>query len=164
MIKITGADVFGKKTDVLVDGDRIKDIGDLGGKYADAEVVDADGLALLPAFVDMHVHLREPGQEYKEDIESGSRAAVAGGFSAVCCMPNTKPVMDSPDRIDYVTVKARSCAPLHVLQAGAATQGQNGPELAALEGIAAPGHPALREGGKSVMNSTLCGGAWLDAR
>ena len=106
MIKITGADVFGKKTDVLVDGDRIKDIGDLGGKYADAEVVDADGLALLPAFVDMHVHLREPGQEYKEDIESGSRAAVAGGFSAVCCMPNTKPVTDNKYIVKYVKTRA----------------------------------------------------------
>ena len=91
---IKSALVGGKERDLLIDGDRIEKIAE--NISADGcEVVDAKGLTALPAFVDMHVHLREPGFEYKEDIESGSKAAVAGGFSAVCCMPNTKPVTDN---------------------------------------------------------------------
>ena len=117
----------------------------------------------MPGFIDMHVHLRDPGLTWKEDIESGSKAAARGGFTTIVAMPNTKPVMDSPDRIDYVTVKARSCAPIHVLQAGAATKGQKGQELADIEGMAAHGIPAISEDGKSVMNSKLCREAMLAA-
>lgn len=153
MIKITGADVFGKKTDVLVDGDRIKDIGDLGGKYADAEVVDADGLALLPAFVDMHVHLREPGQEYKEDIESGSRAAVAGGFSAVCCMPNTKPVTDNKYIVKYVKTRAEEVGLAKVYPIAAVTVGQEGKTITEMGKLKEAGAVAFSDDGRPVENA-----------
>ena len=94
-----------EKKDVAIQDNRIVKIGEgIKGEYD--EVYDAKGLTALPAFIDMHTHLREPGLEYKEDIASGSAAAVAGGFSAVCCMPNTKPVIDSPGAVAFVKEKA----------------------------------------------------------
>lgn len=78
----------------------------------------------MPGIIDMHVHLRDPGQTYKEDIESGSKAAAKGGVTTLVAMPNTKPVIDSPDRVNYVTIKADRFSPINVLQAGAITVGQ----------------------------------------
>ena len=119
-------------------------------------VIDASGCYVCPGLIDMHVHLRDPGQTWKEDIASGSRAAAAGGFTTVVAMPNTSPVIDSADRVDYVTNKAASSAPVRVLQAGAATVGQKGEKAAPIEEMAAHGIPAVSEDGKSVMNAALC--------
>ena len=149
-------------SDILLEDGKIAEVEKNIKKKADT-VLDARGCFVMPGFIDMHVHLRDPGLTWKEDIESGSKAAARGGFTTIVAMPNTKPVMDSPDRIDYVTVKARSCAPIHVLQAGAATKGQKGEELADIEGMAAHGIPAISEDGKSVMNSKLCRDAMLAA-
>ena len=148
--------------DLLIEDGKIAEVGKKIEKKADT-VLDAKGCFVMPGFIDMHVHLRDPGLTWKEDIETGSRAAARGGFTTIVAMPNTKPVMDSPDRIDYVMVKARSCAPIHVLQAGAATRGQMGEELADIEGMAAHGSPAISEDGKSVMNSRLCREAMKEA-
>lgn len=149
-------------SDVLIKDGKIADVGEDIEEEADT-VLDAEGCYVMPGFIDMHVHLRDPGLTWKEDIESGSKAAARGGFTTIVAMPNTKPVMDSPDRVDYVTVKAESCSPVHVLQAGAATKGQKGEELADIEGMAAHGIPAISEDGKSVMNSRLCRDAMLAA-
>lgn len=149
-------------SDILLEDGKIAEVEKNIKKKADT-VLDARGCFVMPGFIDMHVHLRDPGLTWKEDIESGSKAAARGGFTTIVAMPNTKPVMDSPDRIDYVAVKARSCAPIHVLQAGAATKGQKGEELADIEGMAAHGIPAVSEDGKSVMNSKLCRDAMLAA-
>lgn len=123
-------------------------------KKAD-RVIDAKGCYVMPGLVDMHVHLRDPGLAYKEDIVSGARAAACGGVTTVVAMPNTKPVMDSPDRISYVINKAKALACVNVIQAGAVTKGQKGQELADYAGMARIGVPAVSEDGRSVMNARL---------
>ena len=123
-------------------------------KKAD-RVIDAKGCYVMPGLVDMHVHLRDPGLAYKEDIVSGAGAAACGGVTTVVAMPNTKPVMDSPDRISYVINKAKALACVNVIQAGAVTKGQKGQELADYAGMARIGVPAVSEDGRSVMNARL---------
>ena len=124
-------------------------------KIAPDRVIDAAGCYVMPGFIDMHVHLRDPGLTQKEDINSGARAAAAGGFTTIVAMPNTKPVIDAADRVDYVINKAHN-APVHVLQAGAVTKGQKGEELSDIAGMKEHGIPAISEDGKSVMNAQLC--------
>ena len=119
------------------------------------KVIDAQGCYVMPGLIDLHVHLRDPGLTHKEDVASGSRAAARGGFTTILAMPNTKPVIDSPDRVLYVTNKARELAPVHVLQIGAVTKQQKGEELADIEGMIQAGIPAISEDGKSVMNVKL---------
>ena len=119
------------------------------------KVIDAQGCYVMPGLIDLHVHLRDPGLTYKEDVASGSRAAARGGFTTILAMPNTKPVIDSPDRVLYVTNKAKELAPVHVLQIGAVTKQQKGEELADIEGMIQAGIPAISEDGKSVMNVKL---------
>ena len=86
------------------------------------EVIDASGCYLMPGLIDMHEHLRDPGLTHKEDVESGAKAAAKGGFTTIVAMPNTRPVIDEPTRVQYVQNKAASCAPIHVLQSGAITK------------------------------------------
>lgn len=121
----------------------------------DAEVIDAEGCYVMPGLIDMHVHLRDPGLTHKEDIVTGAMAAARGGVTTILAMPNTKPVIDSPDRVSYVHHKAKQHAPVHVLQVGAITKGMQGEELADIEGMADAGIPAISEDGKSVMNAHL---------
>lgn len=140
--------------DLLIENDRIAAVGTKVEKEAN-RIVDADGCYVMPGLIDMHVHLRDPGLTYKEDIVTGARAAAKGGVTTVLAMPNTKPVMDDPSRVAYVKNKAKEFAKVNVLQVGAITKGMKGEELADLEGMVKAGIPAISEDGKSVMNAQL---------
>ncbi|SDB18466.1 dihydroorotase [Eubacterium oxidoreducens] len=149
--------------DVLIDGETIKEISKNITKDAE-RVIDAKGSYLMPGFIDLHVHLRDPGLEYKETIETGSKAAAAGGYTTILAMPNTKPVADQVDVVKYVNNKAKALSPIRVLQIGAVTKGQKGEKLADIEGMVKEGAPAISEDGKSVMNSGLYYEGMLEAK
>lgn len=120
-----------------------------------AEIFDASGLIVAPGFIDMHVHLREPGSEYSETIETGSRAAAAGGFTSICCMPNTQPVNDSPTVTHYILERARQKAPVNVYPIGAITKGSAGEELASIASMQKAGIVAISDDGRPVMNARV---------
>ena len=141
--------------DILIEEDKIVKV-DQEIKEEAEEVINAEGCYVMPGLIDLHVHLRDPGQTYKETVETGAAAAAHGGFTTVLAMPNTKPVTDDRLNIRYVHNKAKAMAPIHVLQAGAITKGQKGKELADIESMVAEGAPAISEDGKSVMDSLLC--------
>ncbi len=144
-----------KVLNLLIEDDRIIDRFE-GEKDVNADnIIDANGMYVMPGFIDLHVHLREPGFEHKEDIESGSKAAAKGGFTSVCCMPNTKPATDSKEVVSYIVNKAKEVASINVLVVGAVTKGQAGVELADIEGMKEAGIVAISEDGKSVMNANL---------
>src|SRR5471030_421921 len=109
--------------DVLIVDGRVVGVGP-NLPSSKAEVFDATGMIVAPGFIDMHVHLREPGFEHAETIESGSRAAAAGGFTSICCMPNTKPVNDSKTVTSYIVEQARSKAAVNVFPIGAITRSE----------------------------------------
>lgn len=140
--------------DVLVENEKIKEVAEHIEKPADT-VIDAKGCYVMPGFIDLHVHLRDPGLEYKETLETGGKAAVRGGVTTVCAMPNTKPVIDTPDKVRYVTNKARKVAPIHVLQVGAVTMEQKGERVSDIRGMVEAGIPAISEDGKSVMDTLV---------
>lgn len=145
--------IDGKK-DILIEDGKIKKVADFIVEDEDTNVIDADEKAVMPGFIDLHVHLREPGFEYKETIETGSKAAARGGVTSICPMPNTKPVIDSPESVKDL-LKRAYCSPVHILPIGACTIGQEGKELADIEGMKDAGIVALSEDGKSVMDSAL---------
>ncbi|MCF8094588.1 MAG: dihydroorotase [Desulfobacteraceae bacterium] len=122
---------------------------------SDTVVIDAEGLVVVPGLVDMHVHLREPGQEYKETIETGTRAAAAGGFAAVCCMPNTFPVNDSASVTRYIIEQAARCGPVRVYPVGAISAGLCGDQLAEYGELKAEGAVAVSDDGKPVADAQL---------
>ena len=140
--------------DVLVEGKKIQKIAEKIDEKAD-RVIDARGTYVLPGFIDLHVHLRDPGLEYKETLETGGKAAVHGGVTTICAMPNTKPVIDSREKVEAVHERAVKESPAQVIQLGAVTCGQEGKELADIAGMAAAGCHAISEDGKSVMNASL---------
>jgi dihydroorotase len=140
--------------DVLVENGTVTKIAKGIKVKADREI-DAKGCYVMPGFIDMHVHLRDPGFEEKEDIGTGCRAAAHGGYTTILAMPNTKPVVDNPDVVNYVHNKARMVGVVNVLQVGAVTKGQQGKKLADIEGMVKAGIPAISEDGKSVMNAEL---------
>jgi dihydroorotase len=141
--------------DVLIEGTTITKV-EPGIDEGEAErVILAEGCYVMPGFIDLHVHFRDPGYVEKEDIYTGMQAAAHGGYTTVLAMPNTRPVADNPDVIDYVHCKAKSHKLIHVLQVGAVTKGQQGQELADIEGMVKAGCPAISEDGKSVMNAEL---------
>ncbi len=155
-IYIVGALVRGKQKDVLIEDGRIVRIGKIrASQTKGARVIDADGLTLLPAFVDMHVHLREPGLEYKEDIATGSAAAVAGGFGAVCCMPNTDPVTDNAYIVRYIVDRAREVDLARVYPIGAISVGLRGERLAELGKMQQAGAVAVSDDGQPVSSAQL---------
>lgn len=151
---INPGDKTQQKADVLVEDGIIKKIAEKQSVKAD-KVIDATGCFVMPGFIDMHVHLRDPGQEEKETVETGARAAAHGGFTTIVAMPNTKPAVDNADVVNYVHHKAEDVAIVNVLQSGAITVGQRGTELADIEGMVEAGIPAISEDGKSVMNAQL---------
>ena len=116
---------------------------------------DATGLIVAPGFIDMHVHLREPGFEHAETIETGARAAAAGGFTSVCCMPNTQPVNDSPTVTSYIVDRARRFAAVNVFPIGAITKDSAGEALAAFASMKEAGIVAISDDGKPVMNARV---------
>lgn len=118
-------------------------------------VVDAEGKYVMPGFIDLHVHFRDPGLTHKEDIFTGMDSAAHGGFTSVFAMPNTKPVADHAEVIQYVHDKAKEGNCIHVYQVGAITVGQSGKELSDIKGMVQAGCKALSEDGKSVMNANL---------
>jgi dihydroorotase len=140
--------------DVLISGDRIVGVAENLAAPA-GEVFDATGLVVAPGFIDMHVHLREPGFEHAETIESGARAAAAGGFTSVCAMPNTKPVNDSATVTSYIVERARRLAPVNVFPIGAITKGSAGEELAAIGAMKAAGAVAISDDGLPVMSARV---------
>ena len=140
--------------DVLVVDDRIAKVEKHVETEAD-KVIDAEGCYVMPGFIDLHVHFRDPGLTYKEDLESGGKAAARGGVTTVCAMPNTKPVIDTKEKVEDVHRRAKEICPIHVIQLGAVTIGQKGEELAEIRGMAEAGCYAISEDGKSVMNASL---------
>src|SRR5271157_659831 len=140
--------------DVAIEDGRIAAISH-NIEAAGAREIDATGLIVAPGFIDMHVHLREPGFEHAETIESGSRAAAAGGFTSICSMPNTKPVNDSPMVTSYIVERARSQAVVNVFPIGAITKGSAGEELAAMGAMKAAGAVAISDDGLPVMNARV---------
>ena len=143
-----------KVADLLIEDEKIAAVGEDLEEKAD-QTVDAQGCFVMPGLIDMHVHLRDPGLTYKEDIITGAQAAAKGGVTTVLAMPNTKPVMDDPSRIAYIKHKAKEFAKINVLQVGAITKGMKGEELSDIEGMVKMGIPAISEDGKSVMNTQL---------
>lgn len=157
-IKITGGEIVNPagerngKLDILIGDGKIKEIGcNLGN--ADI-VIDASGKTIFPGFIDLHCHLREPGQEYKEDIISGSKAAAKGGYTAVCCMANTVPPVDNAATLAYVLQKA-SLACVKVYPVGAATKGLLGKELTEMGEMAAMGCIAFSDDGRPIENGAM---------
>src|SRR5438105_12034969 len=141
--------------DVLIEHGKIARIGGRLTTSQGATVIDAAGKWVCPGFIDMHVHLREPGHEYKETVATGTRAAAAGGFTAVCCMANTQPVNDNRAVTDYIRSKAESEGVVRVYPIGAVTRGLEGKELAELAELAEAGCVAFSDDGKCVMNAEL---------
>ncbi len=142
------------KRDLLIRDGRVAEIAE--SISADGnETFDAEGLIVAPGFIDLHVHLREPGFEYKETIESGARAAVAGGFTSVCCMPNTKPINDNSSVTSFIVEQARKAALANVFPIGAITQGSKGEQLAEIGEMKSAGIVAISDDGKPVLDSGI---------
>ena len=160
MILITGGRVLDPASgtdaisDVLIDGDRIARVGP-GISAPDAEVLNAAGSIVAPGFIDLHCHLREPGQEISETIETGTRAAVAGGFTAVCCMPNTQPINDNAAVTRSIVDRAATAAHARVWPIGAASVGSRGEALAEIAGMQDAGIVAVSDDGRPIATAKL---------
>lgn len=153
---------IGGVMDILIEDGKIAVIGsDL--RDPEAQVIDATGLTVCAGLVDMHVHFREPGFEYKETIETGALAAARGGFTSVACMPNTKPTVDCPELVEYVAQKAAEGCGVHVYPIGAVSKGQLGQELTDAEALKGAGVVALSDDGVPVQNANLLRDAMICA-
>ncbi|GAA0359842.1 dihydroorotase [Bacillus horti] len=149
--------------DILIENGRIKKLG----KNLQAEgheTVECEGKWIFPGFVDLHVHLREPGFEAKETIETGSMAAVKGGFTTIACMPNTKPVLDTPEQIRYIHEQTKKSGYAHVLPIGAITKRQLGEELNDFESMQHEGVLAVSDDGVGVQSSWMMKQAMIKAQ
>src|ERR1039457_5351299 len=140
--------------DVLIENGKIAGIGEKL-HVTGAEKFDATGLIVAPGFIDMHVHLREPGFEYAETIESGSKAAAAGGFTSICCMPNTSPINDNATVTSYIIERAERHAIVNVFPIGAITKSSAGEELASIGSMKKAGAVAISDDGRPVMNARV---------
>jgi dihydroorotase len=146
--------VDGVRTVVVKDGS-IAEVAERAERPRDARAIDARGRWVTPGFVDLHVHLREPGQEYKETVATGAAAAVAGGFTTICAMPNTKPVNDTASVTELVLARAAAAGLARVLPVGCISKGQAGEELAEYGELRAAGCVAVSDDGKPVVSSAL---------
>ena len=142
-----------KKGNVVIERNKIKSVGSTGGAKGETKI-DCSGLVITHGFCDVHVHFREPGREDKETLQTGSRAALAGGFTRVCIMPNTSPPLDSPESIRFVVEKAEEC-PVHIHPIGAVTKGQKGQELTEIQGIISEGAVALSDDGLPISDAQV---------
>src|SRR5271163_2096447 len=139
---------------VLLSGDRIEKIGaDIAADGA--EVFDAKGMIVAPGFIDLHCHLREPGQEMSETIETGTQSAARGGFTAVCCMPNTQPVNDNASVTRSIVERAAVAGAVRVWPIGAASMGSKGEALAVISAMKAAGIVAVSDDGKPIATARL---------
>lgn len=150
---------FNGQGDLLIENGKISRLGASleteGAANGDCTILNASGMIVCPGFIDLHVHFREPGFEYKETIASGSAAAVAGGFTTVCCMPNTNPVNDSRSVTEFILQQAKIAGKAHVLPIGAITKGSEGKELSEIGELHEAGCVAISDDGRPVMNSQL---------
>ncbi|MCL2383608.1 MAG: dihydroorotase [Oscillospiraceae bacterium] len=147
---IDPANNIDKKLDIYVEDGKIKEVGENLSKGD--TVVDAKGKVVVPGLIDMHCHLREPGQEYKEDIESGSNSAAVGGFTSIACMPNTTPVIDNGSVVNFIKTRP---ARVNVYPIGAITKGQKGERLSLMAEMKKEGIVAVSEDGDTVANSGI---------
>jgi dihydroorotase len=151
------------KLNVVIDNGIISNItSDALSK--DFKTINAAGKIVSPGFIDLHVHLREPGFEYKEDIETGGQTAVAGGFTSIFCMPNTKPAIDSVKTVQLIKERASTVSPAEIFPVGAMTKGLGGKELSDLKGMAGKGVLAISDDGSCIQNSDLMKEAMLRAK
>ena len=149
--------------DILIEDGKLAVIGsDL--REQDAQVIDARGLTVCAGLVDMHVHLREPGLEYKEDISTGTAAAARGGITSVACMPNTKPAVDSPEQVRYVLRRAAESCGVRVWPIGAVTVGEKGETLTDGQALKEAGAVALSDDGMPIQNANLMRDALIRAK
>jgi dihydroorotase len=149
------AQALDARADVVITDGRIAAVGTGLGTPDGAEVLDAAGFVVTPGFVDLHVHLREPGREDAETIASGARAAVAGGFTTVCAMPNTDPVCDNEAAVGFVLAQAKRAALARVHPIGAVSMGQQGEQLTEFGGMVAAGAVAFSDDGRPVATAHL---------
>jgi dihydroorotase len=141
--------------DLVIANGRIADQSAIRNPQSTIEQIDAKGLIVAPGLIDMHVHLREPGFAHKETIASGARAAAAGGFTTLVCMPNTSPIADNPSTITWMKDRARDTASVNVLPTGAISKNLDGEELAPIASIVQSGVVAITDDGKCVQNHEL---------
>jgi dihydroorotase len=145
--------------DVLLDGEHIAEIAAAGklssSASQNAEIFDAEGLIVAPGFIDIHAHLREPGQENSETIETGTRSAARGGFTAICCMPNTKPVNDNASVTRFIMDRAQAVAQVRVWPIGAASVGSKGEAIAEIAAMKQAGIVAVSDDGKPIATAKL---------
>lgn len=151
---VDSANKVNEVTDLLVIDGKIARLGK-NIEESDAEIIDANGLFVLPGFVDAHCHLRDPGFEYKEDIESGTKSAAAGGFTSIACMPNTNPVVDNKAIVSYIKNTAKEKGHVNVFPIAAISKGMKGEELSEIGELAEAGAVAISDDGKPVVNSSL---------
>ena len=149
-VVVSPADKLNEKTDILIKDGVIAEIG--SGITSDGEIIDADGLCAVPGFVDMHVHLRDPGQTHKEDIITGCKAAAAGGVTSLLAMPNTNPTTDSPEIVKYILDKAKD-ADSRVYVAASVTKGLKSEEPTDIDAVKSAGAIALTDDGRPVENT-----------
>lgn len=141
--------------DILLEGELIKETGQNLSAGPEVEFIDLEGKILTQGFVDLHVHLREPGEEYKENVESGSRAAAAGGFTGICPMPNTKPVCDNDTVTELLIIKGQRAGFCRIYPVGSITKNQEGKELAEIGMMRKSGARALSDDGRDVTNTLI---------
>ena len=154
---------IGGVMDILIEDGKLAVIGsDL--RERDAQIIDARGLTVCAGLVDMHVHLREPGLEYKEDITTGTAAAARGGITSVACMPNTKPAVDSPEQVHYILRRAAESCGVRVWPIGAVTMGEKGEALTDAQALKEAGAVALSDDGVPIQNANLMRDALIRAK
>ena len=151
-----------EKLDILIDGERIAKVGKSIEAHSGCEVVDCGGLTVIPGICDMHVHLRDPGQTHKEDVYTACEAAAAGGVTAVACMPNTNPSVDTPETVNYILEKAKT-AKAKVYPVGAITKGLKGEEFTDFAALKAAGCVAVSDDGRPVKNARMMKQAIADS-